>query len=87
MQNGVGRAITKFGTLFEGQFKNSKIEGFFRAIYENGDYHISWRKDGQLHGYSLKVSSSGDIIEEGLYENGDLIINGDVSYSKTEIFA
>ena len=37
--HGIGRYYTKYGEIFEGQFKNGKRHGYLRFIYD-GNYHV-----------------------------------------------
>jgi hypothetical protein len=78
--------------VFEGQFKSTEsgscLDGWSRAVYKNGDYMIAWRKDGMLHGYCVKVSSNGEILEEGLYDKDEFKQDEtNLSFHPSELFA
>ena len=50
-RHGIGRTMMANGDLYEGQYKNGQLDGWFRIIYFSGDYEVGWRKDGwKKHG-------------------------------------
>ena len=54
-------------SLFEGQFKDGKGEGWCRLIYADGDYSIGWFEGDRMNGYG--ICYSGGQVEEGIFEN------------------
>ena len=73
--NGLGRKLwlNKFGggLMWEGQFWDSKFNGFGRQInfHHNNeyDYYIGMWKYGRWHGYGSQVNRNGTIYD-GLYQ-------------------
>ena len=69
--DGIGRYYN-WESLWEGQFKGEKLEGFGRRIMEDGAYHIGWYADGIRHGYGKYVYPDGKILD-GLWNNSVFI--------------
>ncbi len=59
--NGIGRFITRYGSILEGQYLNDKLNGFGRAFYWNGEYYIGEFKDENRHGKGKFVDESNKI--------------------------
>jgi hypothetical protein len=62
--------------LYEGQFKNHQWNGYGRAIFDDGRYHVGFfkndRRNGPGLGMRLNKKNGSDkkwIIEEGIWEN------------------
>ena len=68
--NGIGRANYK-NILYEGQLVNDMWDGFGRAIYNDGRYHIGFWKNDMRNGYGRSVKkekgSGKDTVEEGFW--------------------
>ena len=90
--HGIGRKIkiwTKYGggIVYEGQFKNGKLDGFARwtqCFYDDKfDQYIGWWKDGFRHGYGRKIDFDNE-VHNGWFENADQHF-GDPVKDKSEI--
>ena len=80
--HGIGRFISASGNIHEGEFINGVGTGFGRSISKMAETYVGyWREDNQC-GYGIQVAKSGDIIEEGLFEESELKPEGDVTYDK-----
>ena len=85
--DGIGRIISKYGSIYEGQFKDWQLNGFGRQFSSAADYwSIGWWKDDQFHGYA-HVFVDGWLTEEGLHEMDTLKTDGQVSYSRKRLMA
>ena len=70
-RNGKGVEYYKNGNKkYEGDFFNSKYEGYGKYIYENGDYYIGEFKNGFFHGNGKEYSKDGNIKFEGEFIEG-----------------
>lgn len=49
--HGTGRFITQYGRVFEGKFKDGMMNGYMRAIWQNGDYRIGEVKNNGWQRY------------------------------------
>ena len=54
--NGVARLIHKTGHIMEGQFVDNAVDGWQRWLLpDTGECDIMWCKNGQEHGYFLRL--------------------------------
>ena len=74
--HGIGIKVDKDGGIFEGYWKDGKLDGWGRYIY-NGDYYIGEYKEGKRYGFGIEYYSRGDRYE-GEWENG--IYHGQGTY-------
>ena len=78
---GLGRANYR-NIIYEGQLVNDSWDGYGRAIYGDGKYHIGYWKNDRKNGYGKSVrkdkSTGEDLVEEGYWENDKLINNDEV---------
>ena len=71
----IGRAIDfKDSTVYEGEWKDGKEEGYGRKIYGGAnkkfDYYLGFWQKGKHHGYGLMLNKNGK-IDEGSWVNGE----------------
>jgi len=57
--DGVARRVFGHTQIQEGQFKNSKLNGFARIYYQNGSYYIGMFKNGKWNGQGKFVYANG----------------------------
>mmetsp|Transcript_12893 Transcript_12893/g.19975 ORF Transcript_12893/g.19975 Transcript_12893/m.19975 type:complete len:216 (-) Transcript_12893:20-667(-) len=73
---GIGRANYR-NILYEGQLVNDSWDGFGRAIYSDGRYHVGYWKKDRRNGYGKTYKKSKrtgeDRVQEGYWENDKLI--------------
>ena len=55
-------------------YVKGKLNGYGRAISEEGDYYVGEWKDFVKHGYGTYVKRDGT-MEEGQWANGDFVDN------------
>jgi hypothetical protein len=68
---GIGRQIFD-DQIQEGQFVESKLEGFGRLIYNSGAYYIGFFKQGKFNGYGYFHFETGG-CKEGLWKDHKLL--------------
>ena len=66
--DGFVRALSQYGEVYEGGFKEGAKEGFGRMISSNGEVKIGWWRDGWLYGNSRKYLANGKVDQEGWFE-------------------
>ena len=78
---GIGRANYR-NIIYEGQMTNDSWDGYGRAIYSDGKYHIGYWKNDRRNGYGKTVrrekETGENIVEEGYWENDKLVNNDEV---------
>ena len=75
--NGIGRLLVDY-VIWEGQFKEGRLNGFGRQMYSCGSHAIGWFRDYDLYGYARKTDpmiQNGKSIEgrfvDDVYRNDD----------------
>ncbi len=63
-RNGIGRSISKLGTIYEGQYLNNNLNGFGRVFDPNGDYYIGEFKNHYRYGKGKYFYKSGKIEDK-----------------------
>ncbi len=71
-RNGIGRLITKLGSISEGQYLNDNLNGFGRSFWSDGNYYIGEFKDHYYHGKGKYVNAYGK-IKDGIWEDDKFI--------------
>lgn len=68
--HGIGRCTSIDGNCFhEGQFKNGKMHGYGRAIFDWGGYYEGLWKNNVRYGLGRFVNEKGDVFE-GMWNDG-----------------
>jgi hypothetical protein len=60
---GKGKMIYNNGDMYEGDWKNDKMEGYGKFIYNNGDIYEGDWKDNKREGHGKYIYSNGNIYE------------------------
>jgi hypothetical protein len=68
VRHGHGKLIFPDGALFEGTWREGKVNGNGRHIHSNGEYYIGGWKDDAVHGYGKLVHTDGASYE-GMWEH------------------
>ena len=66
---GFVRAVSQYGEVYEGGFKDGQKDGWGRMISADGSYQIGWWKNGWLYGNSRKFLRDGQVDQEGWFED------------------
>ena len=61
IKNGIVRRVKPNGWIHEKQFKDDKMHGFCRWIYENGSYSTGYYKDGKPFGEWFECDANGQL--------------------------
>ena len=71
--NGIGIQVSNDGDIFEGHWKNGKLNGSGRGIYGKRSYYIGNFKDNRFDGKGTECYIDGAIYQKGIWKNGHLI--------------
>ena len=75
IRSGHGKLTYVNGDVYTGNWKKNRRDGEGKLTYKNGDYFTgNWRKD-KRDGEGKLMSSTGNVIEEGDYEDDGLPFN------------
>ena len=72
-KNGKGTYVWHFGDKYIGHWKNDLQEGEGTYIWSDGVRYTGHWKEGKKHGKGVEYSASGNIIQQGLWDNGVFI--------------
>ena len=71
-KHGVGKLISKTGTIYEGIWKDNQIEGICKIRYNNGDIYEGQFSYGKENGVGVKFIISSGERYEGQWVNGQM---------------
>ena len=61
--------------MYEGDFVNGKYEGHGKFYFDTGIYYIGEWKNNIMHGKGKLYDKEGQIMEEGIWNNGEYQFN------------
>ena len=76
--NGLVRAITKAGRIYEGIIHDNTPNGFARQVYSGGTGFMGYFESGYLVGNGIAGDKDGSITAQGWYESS--ACQGDYKY-------
>ena len=97
-QNGHGKLTKKSQDLFEGQFKDGKVEGLVIIHYADGSKFRGTYHNGKRNGSAIEESKEGirfegnyrDGLRDGKFvekdRNGQIIARGEYVKGKRQVF-
>jgi hypothetical protein len=60
------------GNIFEGEWKNGKLEGIGTMSLPNGVKYFGEFKEQNMHGHGVVYLANGSVAQSGVYENNKL---------------
>lgn len=65
------------GEKYVGEFRNDKRSGQGTFTWSNGEKYVGAFSDNKRHGRGVRYSADGLVLEQGLWENGELVSAAD----------
>ena len=81
--HGHGTYLFEDGDKYVGEFADGKRNGQGTYIFESGKKFVGGFKDGDYHGQGILFAADGSIIEQGRYENDELVAPQTVAVAPT----
>ena len=81
--NGPGK-LTKEGKVYEGSFKNGKLNGKGTITHSNGMKEKGEFKDDQFEGPGKVIANDGTVMVEGTFTNGKLAGHAKIVFSNND---
>ena len=69
MYNGQGKLINYEGEVYEGAFKDNKMEGHGKMTYPDGSVYVGQFQDDKKHGQGKMTNPDGS-VQEGTWVQG-----------------
>ena len=81
-----GSGISRFadGDKYVGEYKNGEFHGQGAYTFADGEKYVGEFEDGERHGQGVRYSPDGAVLEEGYWENDQLVAGRSGVLAETE---